>query len=139
MPHEMQETAQTSPRTRPASSYDRVARELGCSPRRAQKESQSVFRRCATYLRAWRALGQDERIAAALSEIEAATGPMNVPRYAQAAHDETVADSQEDTLEAAYRLAPSPDTARALIRASAAARLRMEQREQALKVEQVLP
>lgn len=136
---DMQPRPRWTPRTRPLSAYERVAQELGCSARRAQKESQAVFRRAATYLRAWRALGEDERIAAALSEIDAATGTLTVPTYPLAAHDETVADSQEDTLEAAYRLSPTDDHARALIRGSAVTRRRMEQREAALKRQHNLP
>lgn len=101
----------------------------------ARTEGPESVRRAALWLECLAIAGDDERLAAALAVIDAAVGARALPKYPQAAFDETVADGEEDDAEAAFRLTPSETTARALVRASAAARLRMETREAALRLE----
>jgi hypothetical protein len=105
----------------------------GCSVRRARERYDRVFRDAADVIVSFMAAGQSEQLAAKMTPMDAALNAWKVvPTVKDATLASAKADSHEETAEAAYYVNPCRETARALVRASAAERLHAEQREAAL-------
>ena len=123
---------------RPISRKVRVAQALRCSEALADKKlygPHATNLECAAIIAADLKAGDYESVAVYLAPIDAAlAGHTDVPTL-DAIYESQTADCAEDTAEAAYHRDPSPETARALIKASALERMKAERREAALRRE----
>lgn len=110
-----------------------VAPQLGCAPKTAQHRIRELPMECAAVIRAFRALGDETRLARFMAPIAAASeqreAPPLVPATWTLAQD---ADAREDCAETAYLADPSDKNLDRLIRESEAERQRQGARLLAL-------
>jgi hypothetical protein len=108
----------------------------GISGRMARDRMQNVWHWAADVVQTLMASGEHDRLMGMMAPMDAALNAWKVtPALSAATLASAKADAHEDTAEAAYHVNPCRETARALVKASAAERLHAEQREAALIAE----
>lgn len=122
-------------RSAPSASL-RLAVIWGISGRMARDRMQNVWHWAADVVQTLMASGEHDRLMGMMAPMDAALNAWKAPLPLDTAHRNSAkADTSEDTAEVEYHLNPCRETARALVKASAAERLHAEQREAALIAE----